>query len=199
RSFQLTVVPQYAAIKVPLVAREPGVQHGGGAAIQAELRALRWLFIRLFTSYSAHPVDEVSGEESSERQNVIANAGLYQATTFGASLAYPIDLGRVVSTVDVGGGGMLMSSPEGRVDGQRGQPCLSGGVCDFGLACGPQGTCQTSVVPQFSLSLAIDVLLGVRWSLGAEIRYFGLLSSVSEGANGLPQLLTLGFRLGARW
>jgi hypothetical protein len=118
---------------------------------------------------------------------------------FGASLVYPLDLGRVVSTVDVGGGGMIMSSPEGRVDGQRGRPCLSGGVCDFGLACGAQGTCEATVVPQFNLSLSVDVLLGVRWSLGAQIRYFGLLSSISDGANGLPQLLTVGLRLGVRW
>ena len=197
RAFQLTVSPQYAAIKVPLVARERRTRHGGGATIEAEIRALRWLFVRLFASYSAHPVDEQFSEVGADAK--IANAGTYQATTFGASMVYPIDLGRVVSTVDVGGGGMVMSTPNGRLDGQRSQPCLSGGVCDFGLACSPQSTCEMSVVPQFNLSLSLDVLFGVRWSLGAQIRYYGLLSSISDGANGLPQLLTIGIRLGARW
>ena len=199
RVFSLSVIPQYAAIKAPLVGREDRVRRGGGASIEAELRALRWLFIRLLASYSAHPVDEETSSQSDPARTPIASAGRYHATLFGASLVYPLDLGRVVSTVDVGGGGMIMSSPEGRVDGQRGRPCLSGGVCDFGLACGAQGTCEATVVPQFNLSLSVDVLLGVRWSLGAQIRYFGLLSSISDGANGLPQLLTVGLRLGVRW
>ena len=199
RTFQLTVSPQYAAIKAPLVGREDRVRRGGGASIEAELRALRWLFIRLLASYSAHPVGEETSSQSDAPRTPIASAGRYHATLFGASLVYPLDLGPVVSTVDVGGGGMIMSSPEGRVDGQRGRPCLSGGVCDFGLACGAQGTCEATVVPQFNLSLSVDVLLGVRWSLGAQIRYFGLLSSISDGANGLPQLLTVGLRLGVRW
>ena len=186
RRVALTAIPQYAAIKVPLSGRESRTRHGGGVSVEADVQLVRWLLLRLAAGTSAHPVGEEFVETDEGARVLAANAGTLLATSVGGSLVYPLDLGRVLPMVDVGGGALFMRAPEGRANGQRGRPCQSDGGCDFGLACTGGGTCEQLPVPQFSVGLSVDVLMGQHWSLGGQFRYLALLSTLSEGANALP-------------
>lgn len=204
RRFQLTVLPTYAAVRMPLFGRTSSSCGGGfactpvrgfGAAVEADLRVLRWLWVRLGASHTVHPVDDNFSVDDDGEVSQLARAGNINTTTFGLSLVYPIDLGRFMPLLDGGVGGMLMNSPEPAINGQQDAPCRDGGVCDPGLACAPDNMCRLTVVPEAHVGLGLDVLLGRHWSVGAQVRYHALLSSISV----FPTYLVGALRLAARF
>lgn len=194
RRISLQVVPLYAALKTPLFGRPLETHHGVGAGLELDVKLVRWLFLRAMAATSAHRLREATVETPDGRQALTARAGTFLATTTGMSAVYPLDLGRVLTMIDVGGGLLWTQGPEGVLDGQQGQPCIDGGRCDFGLSCTPSNVCQPTPTGQFNVGFSVDVLMGAHWSLGGQFRYYGLLATLGDA-----QIVTLGLRLGARW
>jgi hypothetical protein len=106
-----------------------------------------------------------------------AGAGLVQATHAGLSATYTMDLGRVVTTIDAGAGGLWIRGPQAVQDGQLGGTCRPDAVCDTGLSCSAQNVCRVGLTPQIHGGFAVDVLLGDRFAVGGELRYFALLTA----------------------
>jgi hypothetical protein len=186
RRAQLTLLPAYAAVRVPLVGRTGGCagisctpQRGVGAQLELDVRLVRWLWLRVLAGHSVHPVsavDVLDSEDEDPTLNRVARAGTYRATTFALGLVYPLDLGRILPLLDLGVGGMTLTGPPAASTGQTGGPCGDGGVCEAGLTCGTDDVCRPTVLPQAHVGLGVDVLLGRRWALGGQIRYHAFLA-----------------------
>lgn len=197
RNFQLTLLPVYASFRLPLRSRDDQLPlRGVGAALEFDIRLVRWLWLRINASHTVHPVEEVKTfDEENEQVDLRANKGLYQASNAGIGVVYPIDLGRFVPLVDFGVGGMFIDAPPAAVSGQQGGQCRDDGTCDFGLACSPRGVCEQTIVPELHIGAGLDVLLGDHWAIGIHVRYFALLS---DPAN-FPVYLQGAIRLAARF
>ncbi|HVI00503.1 MAG TPA: hypothetical protein VM869_17420 [Enhygromyxa sp.] len=194
--FMLSVVPTYAAIHVPFIGRGDTPLRGGGVALELDVRVVRWLFVRAFGSHTVHPVFEESAVNSETQEVVLlANGGLVQATNTGASIVYALDIGRFVPRVDVGAGMLFVRSPKAAQAGQWGGQCREGGVCDLGLSCSVDDLCRPSPYPEFHAGIGLDVLLGQHWAVGLAVRYYALLSAISQ----LPIYLHGSVRLSARF
>jgi len=192
----LSAVPTYAAIHVPFIGRGDAPLRGGGVALELDVRVVRWLFVRLFGSHTVHPVFDEHGVNSETNEVVLlANGGLVQATNAGASIVYALDIGRFVPRVDVGGGLLFVRSPTAAQAGQWGGQCRQGGVCDLGLSCTVDDVCRPSPYPEFHAGIGVDMLLGRRWAVGLAVRYYALLSAISQ----LPIYLHGSIRLSARF
>jgi hypothetical protein len=50
-------------------------------------------------------------------------------------------------------------------------------VCDTGLACSSENLCRVGLTPQLHAGFSLDVLLGDRFAVGGELRYFALLTA----------------------
>lgn len=200
RRFALTAAPMFASFRSPFIARPERFHAGGGVAVEMDVRIVRWLWLRAIGSYSAHPVGERKQiTEEGEPPIVVANRGVLQAGHAGLSAVYPLDLGRILPQLDVGAGVLWVKSPDAAVTGQLGAPCREGNVCDFGLACSADATCQIAPQPEIHIGLAVDVLIGQRWSVGAHFRYFALLSGLSDINSSFPAYLQIAARLAVRF
>lgn len=177
RRVVVTAAPVYASFRLPFLGRPQIPVRGGGVMVAAQVGLWRPLGLRITASHTLHPVADEHARNDDDVLVQTAGAGLVQATHAGLSATYTLDLGRVVTTLDAGGGGLWMRSPAAIQDGQLGAACLPQDVCDTGLACGSDGTCHVGLTPQLHGGFSVDVLLGDRWALGGELRYFALLSS----------------------
>jgi hypothetical protein len=192
----LSAVPTYAAIHVPFIGRGDAPLRRGGVAFELDVRLVRWLFIRVFASHTVHPVFKVTSfDEDSGEVALLANPGLVRATNPGCSIVYALDIGRFVPRVDVGAGLLLVRSPEAAQAGQWGGECRDGGVCDLGLSCNAEEICRPSPYPEFHAGVGLDVLIGRHWAIGLALRYYSLLSAISN----LPIYLHGSLRLSARF
>jgi hypothetical protein len=193
---ELTAVPTYAAVHVPFIGRGSTPLRGGGIALELDIRLLRWLFLRAYGSYTAHPVFEETGFDDEANEVVLlANAGVVHATNTGLSIVYGLDIGRFVPRVDVGAGLLFVRSPEAAQPGQWGAECRDGGVCDLGLSCSVDDVCRPTPFPEVHAGIALDVLIGRRWALGVAVRYYALLRAISE----LPVYIHGGVRMSVRF
>lgn len=196
RRVQLTAVPMYAAVKLPLTGRGASTLHGAGASLQADVQLHSWIYLRLHGGHTVHPVDEIrTQDEETGEVTLLANRGLVQATVFGAAAVLAIDIGRFLPLLDLGLGGLRLTYPEGALVGQQGAPCGAEASCDPGLKCSAEGFCVPSIAGDVHAGLSVDVLLGRHLTVGGEFRYHALL--LDPGA--IPIYLTLGARVGARW
>lgn len=177
RRVMLTLAPVYASLRMPLLGRASVPVRGGGFAAAAAVAVWRPLGLRATVSHTMHPVDDHFGRNDQDALVQTAAAGLVQATHAGLSATYTLDLGRVLTTLDAGAGGIWIRSPEAIQDGQLGGSCRPEGVCDTGLVCSADNTCEVGVTPQIHGGFAVDVLLGDRFAVGGELRYFALLSA----------------------
>jgi hypothetical protein len=177
RRVMLTVAPVYASFRLPFLGRPQIPVRGGGVMVAAQVALWRPLGLRITAAHTMHPVADAYARDDQDAIVQTAGAGLVQATHAGISATYSLDIGRVVTTIDAGGGGLWMRSPAAIQDGQLGAACLPQGVCDTGLACGSDDTCHVGLTPQIHGGFSVDVLLGNRWAVGGELRYFALLSS----------------------
>lgn len=173
----LTVAPVYASFRLPLLGRPQIPARGGGVMVAAAVALWRPIGLRITASHTVHPVRDQFVRDDEDAIVQTAGAGLVQATHAGISATYALDLGRVVATIDAGGGGVWLRSPDAIQDGQLGGTCLPQGVCDTGLACGSDDTCHVGLTPQLHGGFSLDVLLGDRFAVGGELRYFALLAS----------------------
>ncbi len=193
---QLTVAPTYAAFRVAFLGRGSGPLRGGGAELDLDLRLLPWLFLRAFASHTTHPVSSEASFDEEEQSTVpLADGGLIQATDTGLSLVYNLDLGRFVPRVDVGAGLLFVRSPSGPLDGQWGGSCQADGVCDLGLDCRADDRCRPRPVFEAHAGIAVDLLIGQRWAVGAGVRYYALISALAD----LPVYIAANVRLSARF
>lgn len=204
RRLQLTALPSYAAMRLPMFGRNSGCDggfdclplRGAGASIELDVRLVRWLWLRLNVGHTVHPVeDNISIDDETQEVTQLANSGVVGATTFGLSGVYPLDLGRFMPLLDVGAGGMVLTTPAPAISGQMGAQCRDGGVCDIGLLCSPDNVCRQTIVPQAHVGLGLDILLQRHWSVGFQVRYYALLSAVSV----FPTYLIGAVRLAARF
>jgi hypothetical protein len=173
----LTAAPAYASFRLPFLGRPQVPVRGAGVEVAAQVALWRPLGLRVTASHTVHPLRDEHARNKDDKLVQTAGAGLLQATYGGISATYTLDLGRVVTTLDAGGGGLRMQSPDAVQDGQLGRKCRSQGVCDTGLVCGAENTCRPGLNPTLHGGFAVDVLLGDRFALGAELRYFALLSA----------------------
>lgn len=173
----LTAAPVYASFRLQFLGRPQIPVRGAGVMVAAQVALWRPLGLRVTASHTMHPVRDEYARGDDDALVQTAGAGLVQATHAGISATYTLDLGRVITTIDAGGGGLWMRSPAAIQDGQLGAACLPQGVCDTGLACGSDNTCHVGLTPQLHGGFSVDVLLGNRWAVGGELRYFALLSS----------------------
>lgn len=193
---QLSAVPTYAALHVPFIGRGPGPLRGGGVALELDLRLLRWLFLRVYGSHTAHPAfEETAFDEDDGEVVLLANSGVIQATNTGLSIVYALDIGRFVPRVDVGAGLLFLRSPAAAQPGQWGAECRQGGVCDLGLSCNAEEICRPTPFPEAHAGIGLDILLGRRWAVGLAVRYYALLQALSE----LPVYIHGSVRLSVRF
>lgn len=199
RRIALVVSPTYASFRSPFIGRPERFIPGGGATLEFDVQVARWLWLRAIGSYSAHPVTERSRVNDDDEVERRANAGVLQTGHLGLSGVYPLDLGRFVPQLDVGAGVMWIDAPEAAIAGQLGAPCRTGNVCDFGLSCNATAVCELSPQPELHAGLAVDYLIGERWTVGAHFRYFALLGNLSEIGSSFPVYLQLAARLAVRF
>lgn len=192
----LTLVPTYAALRLPFIGRGEGPYRGGGIGLELDVRVVRWLFVRVYASHTMHPVPRVEAyDEELDEVGLLARAGVLQATDTGLSIVYALDLGRFVPRVDVGAGLLFVRSPPEAQAGQWGAECRTGNVCDLGLSCSAAQLCEPAPFPEVHAGIALDVLLGQRWTVGVGVRYHALIQAISE----FPMLITGHVRLGLRF
>jgi hypothetical protein len=192
----LSAVPTYASIRVAFIGRNPGPLRGGGMAVEADVRVVRWLFVRVFGSHTVHPVFDEQGIKSDTNEVVqLANRGLVQTTNTGASIVYALDIGRFVPRVDVGVGLLWARSPAAVQAGQWGGQCRQGSVCDLGLSCSVENVCRPTAHPELHAGVGFDVLIGQHWAVGVAVRYYALFQAISA----FPIYLHGSLRLSARF
>lgn len=196
RRFQFTLLPTYAALDLPFLGRTiDRPLPGGGLAAEFDVELYAPFFFRVTGSYTAHPVEDEFTRNDDEQLVQTAAGGHIQVGDAGVSLLYAMDTGRLVPMLDVGLGALWLVTPDGVQSGQMGQQCREGGVCDSGLVCAADNVCRQGTTFEVHAGLAIDVLLGDRWAIGAHFRYFALLTAPAA----FPIYLHGALRLSARF
>lgn len=177
RRLMLTAAPMYASFRLPFIGRPRVPVRGGGFGLTAQIPVFAPFGLRADVSHTVHPVfDQYSVSEEDEITQT-ARGGLVQATHAGLSATFAMDIGRVTPSLNAGVGAMWIRSPETVVDGQRGGACGAQGVCDTGLTCGADNLCRVATTAQVQGGIAVDVLVRDRLAVGAELRYFALLTA----------------------
>jgi hypothetical protein len=181
RRVQLTLMPIYASVRLDFIGRpQPAARNpmrGGGGGLELDIELLRPFWLRLVASHTVHPVDDRFATNDDDEIVQTAARGNVQATDAGLSAVYAMDFGRILPLLDVGLGVLWLRSPAAVVDGQLGGECLQSGACDPGLVCASDNTCQMTPVLELHAGVAVDVLITDRWTVGAGLRYFALLSN----------------------
>ena len=196
RRLALSVAPSYASFRMPLLGRPRVRLPGVGVGVEGDIQILRWIWVRLMASYSAHPVDESRvRDEKTEVVTLLANPGTVHALTGGAGVAVGVDLGRFVPLLDVGVGAFHIRTPPGATPGQQDQPCVDGGGCDVGMVCGGDGRCHPGLLPEVHAGVAVELQLLRHLALGGTLRYFALLTAPMS----FPIYVLGGLRLTARF
>jgi hypothetical protein len=192
----LGLLPTYAALHLPFIGRGEGPYRGGGVALELDVRVVRWLFVRVYGSHTIHPVPRVEVHDADlDQVALLANPGTLQATDTGLSILYSMDVGRFVPRVDVGAGLLFVRSPPQAQAGQWGAECRTGNVCDLGLRCSVEQICEAVPFPEVHAGIALDVLLGRRWTVGVGVRYHALIQAISR----FPMYVTGQVRLAIRF
>lgn len=173
----LTAAPAYSSLRLQFLGRPQVPVRGGGMMLAAQVALWRPLGLRVTASHTMHPVEAAYVRDEDGAIVQTAGAGLVQATNAGLSATYTMDLGRVSTTLEAGGGGLWMRSPAAVQDGQLGGTCLPQGVCDTGLSCSAENVCRVGLTPELHGGFSVDVQLGNRWALGGELRYFALFTA----------------------
>lgn len=196
RRFMLTTSPLYASFRLPFIGRAQVPVRGGGFGLTAQIPVWRPFGFRADVAHTVHPVaDRFVVDEESEDIDQTAARGNVQATHAGVSATFTMDIGRVIPSLFAGVGALWIRSPPAVVDGQLGGTCRSQGVCDTGLACGADNVCRVGTTPQIHGGAAVDVLVLDHLAIGAQVRYFALLSAPTS----YPVFLTAGLRASVRF
>ncbi|MEM7159235.1 MAG: hypothetical protein AAF799_40735 [Myxococcota bacterium] len=186
----LTASPLYASFRLPFLGRPRVPVRGFGVGLAAQFEVWRPLGLRITASHSIHPVGNEFVRDEDDVAIHVAGRGLIQATHVGVSGTFAMDLGRVRPTLDAGVGGMWIRSPDSIQDGQAGGACLANNLCDTGLVCGADEVCRGGLTPQIHGGFGVDVMVGDRFAVGSEIRYYALISAPTS----YPVYLVAGLR-----
>ncbi len=206
RRIALTIVPVFASFRLPFLCRPtdnctPGAgatptrQHGAGIGGELDVQVIRWLWLRAQASYSLHPIQDVRVTDDKGNVSVVAPGGTIRALGFGVGPVVALDLGRFIPLIEGGIGALRVATPAGLSDGQMGEACLEGGICDVGLTCGGDNTCRQGLIADLYFGGAVDVLVRRHLSLGIQIRYHALITAPGK----FPVYLIGGLRLGVRF
>lgn len=195
RRFAFTVAPLFASFRLPFIGRGEGRTHGAGFGGEVDVQIMKWLWIRAQGSYSVHPVQDRRSADSDGKTVINAAAGTIRAAGFGVGPVIALDLGRFVPLIEGGLGALRIATPDGVAGGQLGQKCLDGGGCDTGLRCGGDNKCQQSMIPEVYFGGAVDLLVRRHFSVGAQFRYYALLTAPGS----FPVYLVGGLRVAVRF
>lgn len=195
RRVVLTLSAVYASFRLPFFGRPSVPVRGGGVAVAAQVAVFRGFGARVTASHTVHAAYDEYARNDDDNLVQTAARGMIQGTHAGLSATYTMDLGRVLTTLDAGAGGMWIRSPDAVQDGQLGGSCRPEGVCDTGLSCAADDTCRVATTPQIHGGFAVDVLLGDRFTVGGELRYFALITAPTS----YPVYLTAAARAGLRF
>jgi len=205
RRLALTAAPLFASFRLPFLGRpdtQPtaagrpaGRSHGAGFGLELDVQVLRFLWLRAQTSYSVHPVAEGRALDKNMKTVVTAADGTLRALGFGAGPVVALDLGRFLTLIEGGLGGLRIAQPEGVQVGQLGVACGPEGACDVGLRCGADNKCQQGILPELYFGAAVDLLVRRHLSFGAQVRYHALLTAPGK----FPVYLVGGLRVTLRF
>lgn len=196
RRLSLAVVPLYAAYRLAFLGRTPRPIRGGGVGVDLDVLLVQPVSVRISASYTGHRLQSAYTTSADDPPKLSAPGGTLHTFDLGGAVLFAMDLGRARPMLEAGLGAMIVRTPTGVQDGQLGGKCLSGGGCDVGLACASaENVCRQGVIPRAHAGAAIEVMLSDRWSLGASIRYYALLTAPTV----FPVYLQAGLRLGVRW
>jgi len=195
RRVWLTAAPVYASFRLPFLGRPSVPVRGGGFALSAQVPVWRPFGLRVLASHTMHAAFDQYTRNDDEALVQTAARGMVQATHAGLSATYTMDIGRVLTTLDAGAGGMFIRTPDAIQDGQLGATCRPEGVCDTGLTCSAQNVCRVGLTPHVHGGFAVDVLVGDHFSVGGELRYYALLRTPTN----YPVYLVAALRAGLRF
>lgn len=205
RRVALTAAPLFASFRLPFLGRpdsQPsaagrpaGRTHGVGLGLELDVQLIRWMWLRAQGSYSVHPVGEGRELDKDMKTVVTAADGTIRALGFGAGPVLALDLGRFLTLIEGGVGGLRVAPPGGVQAGQLGQACTDAGTCDVGLRCGAANKCQQGLIPELYFGAAIDLLARRHLSFGAQFRYYALLTAPGK----FPVYLIGGVRIAVRF
>lgn len=205
RRFAITAAPLFASFRLPFAGRpdsQPsaagrpaGRTHGAGLGLELDVQLIRWMWLRAQGSYSVHPVGEGRVLDKDMKTVVTAADGTIRALGFGVGPVLALDLGRFLTLVEGGVGGLRVAPPGGVQEGQLGQACTDAGACDVGLRCGAGNKCVQGLIPELYFGAAIDLLVRRHLSFGAQFRYYALLTAPGK----FPVYLIGGVRVAVRF
>ena len=198
---RLTLSPIYASMRFALAGRstsELDPHRGGGAQFDVDVPLLRplSLWLRLTGSYSGHRLPEASARNDDGEFQTTAAAGTMHVGHAALALLYAMDRGRIQPMLELGLGPMWVRTPSGVLDGQTGQACLPGNVCDLGLTCDQAANvCRPATTFVVHGGVAVDVETSKHTSVGVGLRYFAMLSNPQV----YPVYLQAALRFGLRF
>jgi hypothetical protein len=205
RRLAFTAAPLFASFRLPFlgrpdsqptaVGRPAGRTHGVGLGLELDVQLIRWIWLRAQGSYSVHPVGEGRMLDKDMKTEVTAAGGTIRALGFGAGPVIALDLGRFLTLLEGGIGGLRVATPGGVQTGQLGKACGQQGACDVGLRCGADNKCQQGLIPELYFGAAVDLLVRRHLSFGAQFRYHALLSAPGK----FPVYLLGGLRVAVRF
>lgn len=196
---RLALSPVYASLRTPLAGRSASAldpHRGGGAQFDVDVPIWRPIWLRLTGSYSAHRLPPAYLRNDDGDLVQTAGAGTLHIGHTAVALLYTMDRGRLQPSLELGIGPMWARGPDGVLDGQDGQACLAGNVCDFGLACDTAAdVCRPATTFVVHGGVSVDVELTQRTFVGVGLRYFALLSNPQV----YPVYLQAALRFGLRF
>ncbi len=196
---RLTLSPLFASLRTPLAGRSDSAldpHRGAGAQFDVDVPIWRPIWLRMSGAYSGHRLPAASARNEDEAFEPTAAAGTLHIGHAAAALLYAMDRGRLQPMLEVGIGPMWARTPKGVLDGQPGQACLGGTVCEIGLSCDVEANvCRPATTFVVHGGVSLDVEVTRRTSVGLGLRYFALLSNPQV----YPVYVTAALRFGLRF
>lgn len=198
---RLTLSPIFASLRIPLAGRSDSPldpNRGGGAQFDVDVPIFRpaSLWLRLTGSYSGHRLPAAYARDEDDALQKTAAAGTLHIGHAAAALLYAMDRGRLQPMLELGLGPLWARTPQGVRDGQPGQACLSGDLCEFGSTCDvAANVCRPSTTFVVHGGVGLDLEVSRRASVGVGLRYFAALSNPSV----YPIYLQAAMRFGLRF
>ncbi len=198
---RLTLSPIFASLRIPLAGRSDSPldpHRGGGAQFDVDVPLFRVLSIwaRFTGSYSGHRLPAAFSRDEDEVLQRTAAAGTLHVGHAAFALLYAMDRGRLQPMLELGIGPMWIRTPQGVLDGQTGQACLDGNLCDLGLTCDTAANvCRPATTFVVHGGVGLDLEVTERASVGVGLRYFALVSNPQV----YPVYLQAALRLGLRF